>query len=141
LEVEDWEAAFIAQAREGWPHAIERAIKAESLVREYEEVGFTPEEVMDVVKRFTSFLCEMTGGQMSKPNYTLEDMVAVADDYHQRICDESLQEEIERADKAEALARELVGVIDDLRRQINQCGLDEQMWEVYRKAKEILGDE
>lgn len=69
LEVEDWEAAFIAQAREGWSHAIERAIKAESL------------------------------------------------------------------------ARELVGVIDDLRRQINQCGLDEQMWEVYRKAKEILGDE
>jgi hypothetical protein len=48
---------------------------------------------------------------------------------------------IERAIKAESLARELVGVIDDLRRQINQCGLDEQMWEVYRKAKEILGDE
>jgi hypothetical protein len=48
---------------------------------------------------------------------------------------------IERALKAEALARELVGVIDDLCRQINQCGLDEQMWEVYRKAKEVLGDE
>ena len=62
LEVEDWEAAFIVQAREGWPHAIE-------------------------------------------------------------------------------LVRELVGVIDDLCRQINQCGRDEQMWEVYRKAKEMLGDE
>ena len=48
---------------------------------------------------------------------------------------------IERAIKAEALARELVGVIDDLCRQINQCGLDEQMWEVYRRAKEVLGDE
>ena len=48
---------------------------------------------------------------------------------------------IERALKAEALARELVGVIDDLCRQINQCGLDEQMWEVYRTAKEVLGDE
>ena len=48
---------------------------------------------------------------------------------------------IERALKAEALARELVGVIDDLCGQINQCGLDEQMWEVYRKAKEVLGDE
>ena len=48
---------------------------------------------------------------------------------------------IERALKAEALARELVGVIDDLCRQINQCGLDEQMWEVYRTAKEMLGDE
>ena len=38
-------------------------------------------------------------------------------------------------------ARELVGVIDDLCRQINQCGLNEQMWEVYRRAKEVLGDE
>jgi len=48
---------------------------------------------------------------------------------------------IERAMKAESLARELVGVIDDLRRQISQCGLDEQMWEVYRTAEEVLGDE
>lgn len=52
---------------------------------------------------------------------------------------------IERAIKAESLARELVGVIDDLCRQINQftfrCGLDKQMWEVYRTAKEVLGDE
>ena len=48
---------------------------------------------------------------------------------------------IERAIKAESLARELVGVIDDLCRQINQCGLDEQMWEVYRTAKEVLGDD
>ena len=48
---------------------------------------------------------------------------------------------IERAIKAESLVRELVGVIDDLCRQINQCGLDEQMWEVYRRAKEALGDE
>lgn len=45
---------------------------------------------------------------------------------------------IERAIQAEALVRELVGVIDELRRQINQCGLDEQMWEVYRAAKEVL---
>ncbi len=48
---------------------------------------------------------------------------------------------IERAIKAESLARELVGVIDDLCRQINQCGLDEQMWEVYRTAKEVLEDD
>ena len=54
--------------------------------------------------------------------------------------DQALAEK-ERADKAEALALELVGVTDDLCRQINQCGLDEQMWEVYRTAKEVLGDE
>jgi predicted nucleotidyltransferase len=54
--------------------------------------------------------------------------------------DQALAEK-ERADKAEALVRELVGVIDDLCRQINQCGLDEQMWEVYRTAKEVLGND
>ena len=41
----------------------------------------------------------------------------------------------------ESLVRELVGVIDNFCQQINQCGLNEQMWEVYRKAKEVLGDE
>ena len=49
--------------------------------------------------------------------------------------------EKERADKYESLMRKLVGVIDDLCRQINQCGFDEQMWEVYRTAKEVLGDD
>ena len=32
------DAEFIAQAREGWPHAIERAIEAETLVRELVEL-------------------------------------------------------------------------------------------------------
>ena len=45
---------------------------------------------------------------------------------------------IERAMKAETLVRELVGVIDDLLRQINECGLDNEMWEVYERAKEVL---
>ena len=49
--------------------------------------------------------------------------------------------EKERADKYESLMRKLMGVIDDLCRQINQCGFDEQMWEVYKKAKEALGDD
>lgn len=47
---------------------------------------------------------------------------------------------IERAIKAESIAWELVGVIDELRRQINECGLDGEMWDVYQKAKEVLGD-
>lgn len=33
-----YDADFIVQAREGWPHAIERALKAESLVRELAEI-------------------------------------------------------------------------------------------------------
>ena len=35
---QDEDAEFIAQAREGWPHAIERALKAETLNRELAEV-------------------------------------------------------------------------------------------------------
>jgi len=38
------------------------------------------------------------------------------------------------------LVRELVGVIDELRRQINECGLNGEMWDVYQRAKEVLGD-
>ena len=48
---------------------------------------------------------------------------------------------IERAIEAEALVRELVGVIDELCRQINECGFDGEMWDVYQRAKEALGDE
>src|SRR5690606_8505833 len=48
---------------------------------------------------------------------------------------------IERAMRAETLVRELVGVIDDLLRQINECGLDNEMWEVYERAKEVLEDD
>ena len=33
------DARFIAQAREGWPHAIERAIEAEALARELVEAA------------------------------------------------------------------------------------------------------
>lgn len=54
--------------------------------------------------------------------------------------DQALAEK-ERADKAEALVRELVGVIDELCRQINECGFDGEMWDVYQRAKEVLGDE
>ena len=34
----EWDAQFIAQAREGWPHAIERAIKAEEIVQDLTRV-------------------------------------------------------------------------------------------------------
>jgi hypothetical protein len=34
----EWDAQFIAQAREGWPHAIERALEAEALARKLLDV-------------------------------------------------------------------------------------------------------
>ena len=48
----------------------------------YEELEMTPEEIENTLKNFSSFLMEMTGGQMSKTNYTVQAMVSVANDYH-----------------------------------------------------------
>ena len=125
-------------------HAIERALRAESLVRKYEEIGCTPEEVIDVVRRFTSFLCEMTGGLMSKPNYTLEDMIAVADDYHQKICDESLQENVKHATEMEDLAWELIEALGEatwlLEGYTRRYEDIERLTKELVKAKEVLGD-
>ena len=45
-----------------------------------------------------------------------------------------------RIEELETLVRELVGVIDELRRQINECGLDGEMWDVYQRTREVLGD-
>ena len=54
---------------------------------------------------------------------------------------ELIESPIERISELESLSRKLVEIIDDLRRQLDECGLDGEMWEIYRKAKEVLGDE
>lgn len=58
------------------------------LLHAYEETGLTPEDIEQTMLRFSSFLMEMTGGRMSKTNYTVQAMVAEANDYQQRVCDE-----------------------------------------------------
>ena len=42
-----YDADFIVQAREGWPHAIERAIKAEALARELVAALRVISEILD----------------------------------------------------------------------------------------------
>ena len=54
----------------------------------YEDTGLTPEEINETISRFERFLVEMTGGRMSKYNYTLDAMISVANDYQQSACDE-----------------------------------------------------
>ena len=54
----------------------------------YEELDMTPEDIEQTMLRFSSFLMEMTGGRMSKTNYTVQAMVAEANDHQQRECDE-----------------------------------------------------
>lgn len=99
--------------------------------------GFSSEVIIADTSRYTTgnkVYAEPKGGQFPAND---ADFIAQAR--------EGWPHAIERAIKAESLVRELVGVIDDLCRQINQftfrCGLDKQMWEVYRTAKEVLGDE
>ena len=65
----------------------------------YEELDMTPEDIEQTMLRFSSFLMEMTGGQMSKTNYTVQAMVAVANDYQQQELDE-IEKELEQV-KAE----------------------------------------
>lgn len=45
-----------------------------------------PDWIDDLEHRFSVFLCEQTGGKMSKCYYTNEAMRSVADDYWQSIC-------------------------------------------------------
>lgn len=77
-----------------------------------------------------------------RPSYDF--LASMANSPEREKCADTIHElalhNTERAIKAEALVRELVGVIDELRRQINECGLDGEMWDMYQKAKEVLGE-
>ena len=45
-------------------------------------------EMEKQLNEFSEFLCHMTGNLLSKTNYTAKDMIAAAEDYQQRICDD-----------------------------------------------------
>ena len=46
----------------------------------------------DLEYRFSAFLCEQTGGRMSKTNYTVNAMCSVANDYQMEVCEECRKE-------------------------------------------------
>ena len=54
----------------------------------YEELELTPQEIEQQLTNFSSFLMEMTGGRMSKTNYTVQAMVSEANDYFESLCDD-----------------------------------------------------
>lgn len=54
----------------------------------YEELEMTPEDIKQTLLNFGSFLCEITGGRMSKTNYTVQAMVDEAYANFERGCDE-----------------------------------------------------
>lgn len=42
----------------------------------------------DLEYRFSVFLCEQTGGVLSKTNYSIQTMISYADDYQERLCED-----------------------------------------------------
>lgn len=46
-----------------------------------------PDYIDDLEERLSSLLYHVTGGLLSKPNYTTRAMISAADDYQARICD------------------------------------------------------
>lgn len=44
------------------------------------------EEMQKQLNMFSEFLCHMTGGLLSKTNYTAQEMISAAEDYQQKVC-------------------------------------------------------
>ena len=57
-------------------------------LKRYEDLEMTPEAIEQQLKNFSSFLMEMTGGRMSKTNYTVQAMVSETNNYDESLCDE-----------------------------------------------------
>lgn len=71
-----------------------------------------PDWFDDIEHRFSSFLSNQTGGRMSKTNYTVEAMIAEANDYQQRICEECdyyLNNELANKQREEDIKNALYG--------------------------------
>lgn len=76
---------------------------------EYEDLELTPEEIEQQFKNFSSFLMEMTGGSMSKTNYTVQAMVSEANDHFESVCDEcSDRQHLQELLKAEQEGRLII---------------------------------
>ena len=75
------------------------------------------EEMQKKLNEFSEFLCHMTGGMLSKTNYTAQAMISAAEDYQQRVCDNycDLRADLARVtaerNAAQALLAEISGVI------------------------------
>ena len=82
----------------------------------YEELELTPEDIKQTLLNFGSFLCEITGGRMSKTNYTVQAMVDEAYANFERGCDEcsdrqelaEIREKLKRYEDAEEEGRLIV---------------------------------
>lgn len=86
------------------------------------------EEMQKQLNMFSEFLCYMTGGLLSKTNYTAPEMVTAAEDYQQKVCgecdlraeNEKLQAELEQVkqerDEAVEDVAAIIGDVEEIRR-------------------------
>ena len=101
----------------------------------YENTGLGPEEIVKIrdalaglqaeneemqkkLNEFSEFLCHMTGGLLSKTNYTAQEMISAAEDYQQRVCDNdcALRADLARvtAERDGAKSPEVLEAVDEL---------------------------
>lgn len=100
---------------------------------DYEDLELTPEEIEQTMLRFSSFLMEMTGGRMSKTNYTVQAMISEANDYFESVCDEcsDRQELAEIKKELEKVKEERMALKVD---NLNLSSMVEQLREINAQA-------
>lgn len=114
-------------------------------LKQYEELDMTPEDIEQTMLRFSSFLMEMTGGRMSKTNYTVQAMVSEANDYQQKECDECTDLAIIKSELAKVEAA-LDAAMADITRCCATCALCSQnngtgeMCPWYDDCNQVDGD-
>lgn len=88
-----------------------------------EELQAKCEDMDCQLEEFSRFLCNQTGGLLSKTNYSAETMISYAEDYEQRVCDNNcdLRNELEQVkadrDRWKQCAEALSKRVDEL-----ECG-------------------
>lgn len=88
-------------------------------LKRYEDLEMTPESIEQQLKNFSSFLMEMTGGRMSKTNYTVQAMVSEANDHFESVCDECADRQ-QLAEVEKELAR-VKAELDAAKKDIEKC--------------------
>lgn len=80
------------------------------------------EEMQKKLNEFSEFLCHMTGGMLSKTNYTAQAMISAAEDYQQRVCDNYCDLRVDLArvtaerDAAVEDVAAIIGDVEEIRR-------------------------
>ena len=97
-------------------------------------------EMQKQLNEFSEFLCHMTGGLLSKTNYTAKEMIYAAEDYQQKMCGEcDLRTELGQKEKyyeqmVDALAATESSELEQVKRERDSIEQDfrafaKQWWE------------